>query len=170
MLRPAFVWGAGDRTNLPRLAAEGLDGGIRIVGRGLSFFSTTHVENAAEAVHRALVVPAARGAVYYVVDREVVLQRPFFERFSEAVGLPPPRKGGSLVAERSAAWLRAALGREGLTASEIVRRGVAAAFDTRRAHDELGYDAPVTIEEGMLSLARYVRDVGGTSAEQYGTG
>lgn len=164
VLRPAFVWGPRDRTNLPRLCREGLAGGIETVGRGLSFLATTYVGNLASAVEGALLAEAARGGVYYVVDREMALQKPFFDRLSMALGLPPSRVGRALLVERGLARLRSAFGRDGLTEGEVVRRGTSSAFDVKRARTELGYEPPFSQEDGMEALASWARSIGGPEA------
>lgn len=161
IVRPARVWGPGDRVWLPELCREALRGGITCVGRGLSFMATTYVGNLAHGIERALVTTDARGLVYHVLDRELTIQRPFFDRLSLAVGLPPARKGGSMRVERAKAWFRARAGKEGLTRAEVFRRGIPSSFDGRAAKEELGYEPPFSQEEGMLALEAWAREVGG---------
>lgn len=160
VLRAGFLYGARERTRAPRFAAEArTHGGIRIVGRPLSFLPTTNVVNLAHAVRLALVAPRAAHGVYHVLDRELSSQIAFFDRYSEALGVGAPIRGSSLFIER----FRARFGR-GLDEGEVLRRGLTSTLDTRRARDELGYDAPASLEDGMSALADWVRSVGGAAS------
>lgn len=161
VVRPARVWGPGDRVWLPRLCREATRGGITCVGRGLSFMATTYVGNLAHGIERALVTPDAKGLVYHILDRELSIQRPFFDRLSAALGLPTPRRGGSVRAELVKAWWRARRGGETLDRGEIIRRGTPSSFDGRAAREELGYEAPFSQEDGMHALAAWATAIGG---------
>ncbi len=164
VVRPAFLWGAGDHTNLPALCREGLRGGIRLVGKGSNLMATTHVRNLADAAVRAATAPNAAGAVYIACDSELTLQSEFFAALSKAAGLPPPRPGLPYPLALAGALVRGALGAEGLHPTEVRRRGASSSFEWRKAKSELGYESPVSHEEGMRELAAWVAAEGGASA------
>ena len=153
-LRPALVWGPGDRTHLAGWKREADDGGIRIIGRGKKLLSTTHVENLAHAVERALQTNVTTGHVYYVVDTELSVSRDFFTELSAALGWPPPKRAGPYLW----AWLASRAGLSSLHPSQVIRRGQSSAFDMSRAKQELGYEPIVTREQGLADLARWYRD------------
>ncbi len=163
VVRPALLWGAGDRTNLPALCREGLAGGIRLVGRGANLMATTHVRNLADASVRAATAEAAAGAIYLVCDSELTLQGEFFAALSEAAGLPAPRAGAPYPLALAAAIARTALGMGGLHPTEVRRRGASSSFEWNKAKRELGYLSPVSHAEGMRELAAWVAAEGGAA-------
>jgi nucleoside-diphosphate-sugar epimerase len=153
-LRPALVWGPGDRTHLPELKREAENGGIRIIGGGKKLLSTTHVENLAHAVERALDTKITTGHVYYVVDTELSVSRDFFTELSAALGWPPPKRAGPYAW----AWLASRAGLSSLHPSQVMRRGHTSAFDMSRAKQELGYAPVVSREQGLSDLANWYRE------------
>lgn len=164
VIRPAFLWGPGDRTNLPALCREGLEGGIRLVGEGSNLMATTHVRNLADAALRAGTTASAAGAVYIVCDSELCLQSEFFTALSASIGLPPPRRGLPYPLALAGALCRRAVGAEGLHPTEVRRRGASSSFEWRKAKTELGYESPVSHDEGMRELAAWVAAEGGAAA------
>ncbi len=156
VLRPALVWGPGDRRHMRRWRAEADRGGIRLVAGGKKLMATTHVRNLVHAVQCALDRELSSGSVYYIVDEELGLAKDFFGDLSEALGWAAPRKGGPYWLER---W-SARLGVSPLHGSEVVRRGRSSAFDTRRAKAELGYEPVTTRAEGIRELAAWSKEAG----------
>ncbi len=156
VLRPGHVWGAGDRSRLPALAAEGLRGGVALFGRGDNLVATTHVDNLAHAA--ALAAEAsATGAIVYVVDAELNLAGDFFGAWSAALGLPTPRRSAlGLRGHLALPWTRRAV-----PVPEILRRGQSSSFDPRRARELLGYEPRVSLSEGMRGLADWAERAGG---------
>ncbi len=150
-LRPALVWGPGDRTHLPGWKREAERGGIRIIGRGNKLLSTTYVGNLAHAVECALRGKVTTGNVYYVVDTELSLSRDFFTELSAALGWAPPRSAGPYLL----AWLASRAGLSPLHPTQVIRRGRSSAFDMSRAKTELGYEPVFTREQGLAELARW---------------
>ena len=92
-IRPARIWGPGDRRWLPQLCRESLGGGIRMVGNGRNLLATTYIDHLVDAVLVACEVVEARGRAYYVNDGDLLQAREFFGAFSEHTGLPQPRSG-----------------------------------------------------------------------------
>ena len=150
-LRPALVWGPGDRTHLPGWEREAQQGGIRIIGRGNKLLSTTYVGNLAEAIERALQTKVTTGNVYYVVDTELSLSRDFFDELSAALGWAPPKSAGPYPL----AWLASRAGLSPLHPTQVIRRGRSSAFDMSRAKTELGYEPIHTRAQGLAALAAW---------------
>lgn len=75
ILRPGFVYGPGDRTVLPRLAARLSEGSVIYIARGRYALNTTYVGNIADAVLLALDAPAEAcvGEVFNITDGELSL-------------------------------------------------------------------------------------------------
>jgi nucleoside-diphosphate-sugar epimerase len=155
VVRPRMVWGPGDTTILPQLAALVRSGGFAWIGGGRHLTATTHVDNAVEG----LVLGAARGApggVYFVTDGPPIRFRTFVERLLATCGLTPPDRSVPAPVARAAAvaaesaWRALPLpGRPPLTRLAVWLASQEATIDISRARDELGY-APVKDRDAGL--------------------
>ncbi|MAC26255.1 MAG: hypothetical protein CMN29_09110 [Sandaracinus sp.] len=162
-LRPAQLWGAGDRSLLPHYCREALAaGGLPLCGKGTNLVAITHVENLVGATLRALEVPEAAGAVYYVVDAELALCREFHASLARALGLPPPKRSGlGFKMEYALSWTRARLGKAGPWPEDVIRRAQSTSFDASRAMQQLEWSPSVRQREGMEALAAWAESMGG---------
>ena len=156
-IRPTWVWGPGDVSRLPQLVREGLDGGIRLVGDGRNYLSTTYIDHVAQAALAALQAEQAPGRAFHVADATFQHARDFFSALSQALGLPKPRETTSLPL----AWPMARLRGGG---EELLQRGRSNLFDFSMAVGKLGYEPDVTMEDGLAALARWVEEQGGLEA------
>lgn len=165
VLRAGWLFGEGDRTRLPALVREALrEGGLRVVGRPMSFMPTTYVRNLADAAVKAVAAERAAHGIYHVLDREIASQEPFLARLSLALGLAEPHRGGPLWLERLRARLRQLRHSDtALDEAEVLRRGLPSTFERRRTRQELGYEAPFSQEEGMVALAAWLEELGGAA-------
>ncbi len=161
-LRPGWLWGAGERRNLPVLCREGLAGGIRLLGSGNNLLSTTHVDLLVDALIAAIDAPKIGGLALHVADPETQTAAEFFGQLSQALALPAPRRSVYAL-EQAQAFVRAALQLDGLWPVDVARRGRHALLDCLRASTLLDLKPRVTFEEGMQSLATWARSVGGPS-------
>lgn len=76
VLRPRFVWGAGDTTVLPELTRAVQRGRFAWLGGGRHLTDTTHVDNAVEGL--LLAAKLGRGGeAYFVTDGRPVVFRDF---------------------------------------------------------------------------------------------
>jgi nucleoside-diphosphate-sugar epimerase len=162
-LRPGFLWGAGERHSLPVLCAEGLSGGIRLLGSGQNLFSTTHVDLLVDALIAAMDAPKVAGVALHVADPETQTALEFFARLSQALGLPSPRRGVYAIAQLVASY-RAALSLPGLWPTDVARRGRHCLLDCLRAATLLDLEPRVSFEDGMQALASWAQSVGGPQA------
>lgn len=158
VLRSGYLYGEGERTRAPELVREArTHGGVRIIGRGLSFVPATYVGNLAHATALALTSGRAAHGIYHVLDRELSSQQPFLSRLSIALGIDLPRRGGPLLVAR----LRARLGVGDLDEADVLRRGLSTTLDTKRAREDLRYVPRFQQEEGMQALDAWIRTIGG---------
>ena len=160
-LRPAWLWGPGDTTNLPMLCREGLHGGIRMVGGGKNLLSVTHIDNLVAAVMLALHAELAPGQPFYVTDGTFIEARELFVPLSAVLGLPAPRHGLPYALAWAAAQVTRAAGGAGPWPTDVIRRGRSTQFDQMRLVRDLGYEAPVSQDEGLRRLATWATSVGG---------
>ncbi len=163
-LRPAILWGPGDRTHLPGLVREALPSGLRLVGAGKNLVSTTYVDNFVDAVLAAAEVEKAAGNAYYITDGAFLEAHELFGQLSEAIGLPRPRRGPPLGIAYAVAWARMRLGAGGWWPTDVVQRGRSTYFDHQSACADLDWEPRVTVDEGMRRLAEWAKEVGGPEA------
>ena len=157
-LRPAWVWGPGDTSRLPQLCREGLDGGIRLVGNGKTYLSTTYIDHLVDAVVAALDAEDAPGRAYHLVDPIFQHARDYFYALSEALELPRPKDGSPFAIAWPIARVR------GHGAVTLLQRGKSTLFDFSQACGKLAYDPQVTLEDGLAALRAWVDAQGGVEA------
>jgi nucleoside-diphosphate-sugar epimerase len=162
-VRPAWLWGPGDRTNLPALCEEARTGGVRLFGGGTNILATAYVGNVVEALIAAARADRVGGKAFHIADAEFVTAREFFTLLCETLGLGQPRAGVYAVSY-AVAWLRERRGGAGPWRVDVARRGRACLLDCGRAAQELGYTPRVSMVDGMQALARWARDAGGPDA------
>ncbi len=157
-LRPAWVWGPGDTSRLPALCAEALDGGIRLVGAGKNYLSTTYIDHLVDATVSALTAEDCAGRAFHIIDPVFQDARDYFNALSEALGMPRPRDGKPFAL----AWPLARM--RGAGAADLLQRGKSSLFDFSSACGKLAYDPQVSFEDGLAALAAWVRSQGGLEA------
>jgi nucleoside-diphosphate-sugar epimerase len=158
VVRPRFVWGAGDTTLLPILVAMARSGRFRWIGGGRQLTSTTHVENTVEG----LVLAAERGRpgnAYFVTDGSPVVFREFVTALLATQGVQAPEgevplwAGRALARGSEIAWRllplpgEPPLARFGLWASALE-----GTVDDAKAREQLGYAPVITREQGLTAL------------------
>jgi nucleoside-diphosphate-sugar epimerase len=158
VVRPRFVWGRGDTTLLPQIAAAARSGRWAWVGGGTHRTSTTHVEN---VVH-GLLLGAERGAaggVYFVTDGTPVVFREFVTRLLATQGIDAPSRvlprpvARAVAAAGETAWSALPLpGRPPLTRFAYWVSALECTIDITRARTELGYEPVKAVDEGMREL------------------
>jgi nucleoside-diphosphate-sugar epimerase len=164
VVRPRFVWGRGDTTLLPAIAALVRSGRFRWIGGGRHLTDTTHVDNTVEGLWLGA-TRAPAGGVYFVTDGEPVVFRDFVTRMLATQGVDMPDKAvpsgvataAAVTAER--AWrLLKRPGAPPLTRFAVWVSSKECTLDISRAREELGYEPVRTREEGLAELAGSQRD------------
>ena len=155
-IRPARLWGAGDFTNAPQWCREALSGGLRLYGGGSQLYSVANIDNVVHALLLAAHAPTAAGQVFHIADGEYETAAEFFGAWSQALGLPPPRRGYGPWARL---WAR--LSPTAGTYPEVVRRSRACLLDLQRAINDLHYQPVVSRAQAFSALAAFVQEQGG---------
>ena len=158
VLRPRFVWGAGDTTLLPGLVAMVRAGRFAWIGGGRHRTSTTHVDNVVEGL--LLAAEKGRpGEAYFVTDGEPVVFREFVSELLATQGVEPPARSlptwlaGALASASELAWRALPLpGRPPLTRLAYWISAQECTIDISKARRELGYEPVRTRAEGMAEL------------------
>jgi nucleoside-diphosphate-sugar epimerase len=159
VVRPRFVWGAGDTTLLPEIIAATEAGRWAWIGGGTHRTSITHVDNVVEG----LLLAAERGRpgeAYFVTDGEPVVFREFISQMLEARGVEPPSRSvpgfvaGAMARCGELAWRLLPLpGEPPLTRFALWAASQECTLDDSKARRELGYAPVTTHEEGLAGLA-----------------
>jgi nucleoside-diphosphate-sugar epimerase len=153
-LRPAWLWGPGERNNLAELAAEAAGGGVRLFASGSALFSSAHVDNVVAALIAAGRSEQGGGQAFHVADPDYLTSGEFFAQLSRALRWPPPRRG-LYALEYARAWLRRARGAAGPWPEQVALRGRASLLDCLQVNTVLGFTPHKTVEQGMRELAAW---------------
>ena len=159
VLRPRFVWGAGDTTLLPEIIEATRAGRFAWIGGGTHRTSITHVENVVEG----LLLAAERGRpgeAYFVTDGEPVVFGEFISELLRASGVEPPTRSvpapvaGALARAGELAWRTLPLkGEPPLTRFACWAASQECTLDDSKARSELGYRPVISRERGLAELA-----------------
>lgn len=160
IVRPRFVWGAGDETLLPELVEAVESGRFAWFDGGRYRTSTCHVDNAVEGLLGAA-ANGGGGEAYFVTDGDPVEFRGFVTDLLDTQGVDSPDRSvprrlawwGATAGE--AAWRALPLpGQPPLTRMSVATIGQTMTFDDGKARRELGYEAQVARDEGLAELER----------------
>ena len=158
VVRPRFVWGAGDTTLLPAMVEMVRTGRFRWIGGGRHRTDVTHIDNVAEGLVQAAEKGRA-GDAYFVTDGEPVVFRDFVSELLATQGVEAPE--GSVpapiagVAARAVEALWRATGRDGdppLTRFAVWVSSQECTLDIGKARRELGYAPVKSRPVGMAEL------------------
>ena len=158
VVRPRFVWGAGDTTLLPVLVAMARSGRLRWVGGGRQLTSTTHVDNAVEG----LVLAAGRGVpgnAYFVTDGSPVVFREFVSALLATQGVQAPEGEVPLPVARAVARVSETLwrvlplpGGPPVASFAVWASGLEATIDDTKAREQLSYRPVMTRDHGLTAM------------------
>jgi nucleoside-diphosphate-sugar epimerase len=163
-LRPALVWGPGDRDGLAALSREARAGGLALPGGGRNLLATTHIHNLVRAALAAAEQPDVAGRAYYVTDGEFLEAREFFGRLCTALGLPAPRASAPLGVAMAMRKVRGLFGASGSAEALLAARARSALFDLSQARRDLGYEPELKLDTALAELASWVSAQGGLEA------
>jgi len=163
-LRPHLLWGPGESTLLPRLAALAKAGKLRLFGEAGKKIDSCYVDNAADAHVAALerLEPdaAIAGKAYFVTQGEPASVEGFVNGLLRAAGYPAEmRRLSAPVAHvlASTAPLRRAVGADPLVTFDLLALfGRAAWFNIAAARRDLGYQPRVGMAEGLARVSSYL--------------
>src|SRR3954468_8074393 len=146
VVRPRFVWGAGDTTLLPSIVEQARKGQWAWIGGGRNRTSTTHVDNTVEG----LICGALRGRpgnAYFVIDDEgPVTFREFVSELMRTQGVEPPSRSIPVFVARGLV----AIGQLPRFAFWVASQDCI--LDATKARVGLGYRAVTDRAAGMAEL------------------
>jgi nucleoside-diphosphate-sugar epimerase len=168
VLRPPWFYGPYQPPRQTQWLATVRRGRFPLVGDGTNQRSMVYTGNLVHGLLRAEVAAAAPGQAYWIADTEPYAMRDVFatvRRAFDAEGLPAthrqpriPRLAG-VVAERLDGVLQGA-GRYSPALHVLGELKDTIACDIAKARDELGYDPPTDLFEGMRASIRWCLERG----------
>ena len=167
-LRPHLVWGPGDNHLVPRIVARARAGKLRIVGDGRAKVDSTYIDNAVEAhlaAADALTVDGPLGGnAYFVSNGEPLPIGVLINRIVAAAGLPavtrhiPFRLAYAVGAVSEYVYRTLERDDEPLMTRFVAEQlSTAHWFDISACALDFGWTPRVSIDEGMLRLAEWLR-------------
>ncbi|MFC9842919.1 NAD-dependent epimerase/dehydratase family protein [Streptomyces sp. NPDC060223] len=158
VLRPRFVWGAGDTSVLPALVDVVNSGRFAWIDGGRHLTDTTHVDNVVEG----LMLAAERGRpgqAYFVTDGTPVVFRDILTELLATQGVSAPTRslpyGVAKTVAAAGETLWRSLRLKGAPPLDYMSLWVSSrecTIDITKARTELGYQPIKTQEEGLAEL------------------
>lgn len=163
ILRPRFIWGPGDLTLLPSVAAMAKAGSFTWIDHGRARTSTTYIDNLVDAITLSL-TGGKGGEAYFILDEGEITLRQIITDMATTIGLTLPDKsmpGGLLhgvAGVLEGTWRLLNLkGAPPITRHVVMVMRSNCVLDGRKAKADLGYTARVSRAEGIAAMAALSR-------------
>ncbi|MFW6187559.1 MAG: NAD-dependent epimerase/dehydratase family protein [Actinomycetota bacterium] len=165
-VRPHIVWGPGDTQLVERVVERARQGRMPLLDSGAALIDTTYIDNAAEAIVRALErIEWAHGQALVVTNGQPRTVAEILSGMCRAAGVEPPTRRVPGWAARLAgkviekAWaIRPGADEPPMTAFLAEQLSTAHWFDQQTTREVLDWAPSVSIEEGFERLAAYYRE------------
>ena len=151
IVRPRFIWGAGDTSLLPKIVEVVRRGKFGWIGGGRYLTSTCHVDNVAEGI----LLAAERGTpgeVYYLTDGEPVELRAFLTQLLATQGVDPGDRNVPRWLARTVAALTGWMKHPPVTRTAVALVGQEVTVVDAKARRDLGYTGHVSRERGLAEM------------------
>lgn len=170
ILRPGFIYGAGDRHALPRIVEKLQVGKMKFIGRGDRLLNNTYVGNLVDAIFLAMEQPAALGETFNIRDERLVTRLEFVNTIADYLGKPHPAHIPESLARllvrpiERVAKLRGATSPPLLTSGQIKFMTLNLDYSIDKAKRLLGYQPQVDFQEGIRQALDHLVGDGPRSA------
>jgi len=151
IVRPRFIWGAGDTNLTPKIVELVKRGRFGWIGGGRYLTSTCHVDNVVEGI----LLAAERGApgeIYFLTDGDPVEFRAFLTQLLATLGVDPGDRSVPRWLARVVAALTGWMKRPPVTRTAIALVGQEVTVVDAKARRELGYVGKVSREQGLAEM------------------
>jgi nucleoside-diphosphate-sugar epimerase len=156
IVRPGWIYGAGDRNSFARLVEKIRLGGMLQIGSGANHLPHAYVTDVARGVLLAADAPHAVGRAYLLVNDEPVTQRRYLATIARELGVAPPRRkipyrlalALAAIAEAAESAVRPNAPPP-LTRFGVTLLGGDSLFSIARARSELGFVPQIGVDEGV---------------------
>lgn len=159
IVRPRFIWGAGDTNLTPKIAETVKAGRFAWISGGHYPTSTCHVDNVSEGALLAA-ERGTPGAIYFLTDGEPVDFRDFMTALLQAYGVDPGTRSVPRWLVKTVASLTGWMKQPPVTKTAVALVGHEVTVIDAKARAELGYTSHVTREQGLAQM----RAAGASSA------
>lgn len=155
ILRPGFIYGAGERYAVRRMIDKLQAGKMKFIGRGDRLMNNTYVENLVDAVFLALDRPGIEGQAYNIRDGRLVTRLEFVNTVADYMGKPHPGHVPEWLARlivRPIERFARLTGKQSaplLTGATIKYMTYNLEFSIEKAQRELGYQPKIDFQEGI---------------------
>lgn len=151
IVRPRFVWGAGDTSLMPKVITAVKAGKFAWVGGGHFPSSTCHVANLVEGMLLAA-DKGAGGATYFLTDGPPVDFREFLTAMLATQGVDPGTRSVPRWLAGAAAALTSWMTTPPVTKTAVALLGGEVTVVDAKARRELGYTGAVTRDAGLAEM------------------
>jgi nucleoside-diphosphate-sugar epimerase len=151
IVRPRFIWGAGDTNLIPKIADVVKRGRFAWIGGGRHLTSTCHVDNVVEGI----LLAAERGKpgeIYFLTDGEPVEFRAFLTKLLATYGADPGDRSVPLWLARTIAATTGWMKQPPVTRTAVALIGQEVTVVDAKARRELGYTSHVSREHGLAEM------------------
>jgi nucleoside-diphosphate-sugar epimerase len=151
IVRPRFIWGAGDTNLLPKIVELVKRGRFGWIGGGRYLTSTCHVDNVVEGI----LLAAERGVpgeIYFLTDGEPVELRAFLTQVLATYGVDPGDRNVPRWLARTVAAVTGWMKHPPVTRTAIALVGQEVTVVDAKARRELGYTGHVSREQGLAEM------------------
>lgn len=167
-LRPHLIWGPEDPHFIPRLFEKSKAGKLRILGSSPNRVDCIYIDNAAkahlQALAQLLLDPAqVEGKTYFISQGTPIPIADFINRLLSSGGLPPVTKHLSPgIARFAGRFLETTYRIFGISTEPPITLFLAQQLSTSHWYDisaakrDFGYEAEISLEEGMERLKAWV--------------
>ncbi len=159
IVRPGVIWGRGERTIVPRIAALLRRRRMVYIGRAANILALSQVDNLCSGLILAATTPAAAGQIYHITDDEEISAKTAISAIAAAMGLPAPRLSLPYWLVLPLAALMEGVARLGASRNPplLTRYGVRlvacdSRYDIGKARRELGYQPEKSFRQGLAEL------------------
>jgi nucleoside-diphosphate-sugar epimerase len=167
IIRPGFIYGPGDRHNLPKLINAIKRGKFRFIGSRNNVVPIVHVDDVVQAMILAAENGATQGKIYNITDGSRMMIGEFVTALSQTIGAPVPQRVLPYYVPALGCAAFEWLAKLGLRKkpAPIARNalrflGTSRFFNLNRARRELGYAPSVQLHQGIASAVRWCQEHG----------
>jgi nucleoside-diphosphate-sugar epimerase len=163
VLRPPWVWGAGDTNNLPTLLRPSMNQRIAYFAEGKNLLETVHALNFVMGAEAAAKHETTTGKIYFVTDDEPVRSGEFSNEILVACGLDANKRSLPAALGRALAWSgkRNRKGHPILTRSSFLYMVRDQVLSDALFREDTGYLSSVSRLDGLRDLKDWCTYVGG---------
>ncbi len=163
VLRPPWVWGAGDTNNLPTLLRPSMNDRIAYFAGGKNQLETVHALNFVLGAQACIASEKTKGKTYFVTDENPVLSGEFSNAILEACGLEANKRSLPAAMGRAIAWSgkRDQRGNLILPRSSFLYMVRHQVLSDETFRMDTGYTSSVSRSAGLQDLESWARFVGG---------